>query len=224
LSPASSSLDVTVEVGARRAFASAAAWPGWCRGGRDEVSAIQTLLEYGPRYARVLRGARLGFEKPARQISIRVLERVEGTVTTDFGAPDVATAADAAPMDGAELRRSAAILRACWRALDDAADAARGRKLAAGPRGGGRDLDKILQHVLGAEQAYLVRLSWKLDADAAGDPGRTRRAILDAMTAAATYGVPPAPRGGKRWVPRYFVRRVAWHVLDHVWEIEDRLA
>ena len=23
--------------------------------------------------------------------------------------------------------------------------------------------------------------------------------------------------------PRYFVRRLAWHVLDHVWEIEDRL-
>ncbi len=22
---------------------------------------------------------------------------------------------------------------------------------------------------------------------------------------------------------RYFVRRTAWHVLDHLWEIEDRL-
>ena len=35
----------------------------------------------------------------------------------------------------------------------------------------------------------------------------------------AEYG----PRGGKRWSPRYFVRREAWHVLDHIWEIEDRL-
>ena len=23
---------------------------------------------------------------------------------------------------------------------------------------------------------------------------------------------------------RYFVRRVGWHVLDHIWEIEDRAA
>ena len=22
--------------------------------------------------------------------------------------------------------------------------------------------------------------------------------------------------------PRYFVRRAAWHVLDHAWELEDR--
>jgi hypothetical protein len=26
----------------------------------------------------------------------------------------------------------------------------------------------------------------------------------------------------KLWSPRYFVRRSAWHALDHAWEIEDR--
>jgi hypothetical protein len=31
------------------------------------------------------------------------------------------------------------------------------------------------------------------------------------------------PRSGKLWTPRYFVRRTAWHALDHAWEIEDRL-
>jgi hypothetical protein len=31
------------------------------------------------------------------------------------------------------------------------------------------------------------------------------------------------PRGGIRWPARYYVRRAAWHVLDHAWEIEDRL-
>jgi len=25
------------------------------------------------------------------------------------------------------------------------------------------------------------------------------------------------------WPARYYVRRAAWHVLDHAWEIEDRL-
>ncbi len=55
--------------------------------------------------------------------------------------------------------------------------------------------------------------------------GRTRRAILEALGAAARGEVPPrGPRGGARCAPRSFVRRVAWHVLDHAWEIEDRLA
>jgi hypothetical protein len=36
-------------------------------------------------------------------------------------------------------------------------------------------------------------------------------------------GLPAAgPRGGKIWSVRYFVRRTAWHALDHAWEIEDR--
>jgi hypothetical protein len=31
------------------------------------------------------------------------------------------------------------------------------------------------------------------------------------------------PKGGKRWPPAFFIRRVAWHALDHAWEIEDRI-
>ncbi len=217
-----SKLDVSVETGKRRVFAAALEWPGWCRSGRDEISAIEALLAYGPRYARVLRGTRLGFATPGRQVSVHVLERLEGTATTDFGAPDVATSRDADPMDEAERRRSASILKACWAALDAAAEAAEGSTLSAGPRGGGRDLGKIVDHVRDAEQGYLVRLSWKLGAADGDRTERVRGAVLDALVAAATEGVAPAPRGGKRWTPRFFVRRVAWHALDHAWEIEDR--
>jgi hypothetical protein len=50
-----------------------------------------------------------------------------------------------------------------------------------------------------------------------------RRAVLDALAAAPRSGrVPQGPRGGKRWTVRYFIRRSAWHALDHAWEIEDR--
>ena len=31
-----------------------------------------------------------------------------------------------------------------------------------------------------------------------------------------------SPIAGKKWPPRYAARRVAWHALDHAWEIEDR--
>jgi hypothetical protein len=31
------------------------------------------------------------------------------------------------------------------------------------------------------------------------------------------------PRGGAIWSARNYVRRIAWHVLDHAWEIEDKV-
>ncbi len=31
-----------------------------------------------------------------------------------------------------------------------------------------------------------------------------------------------SPIEGRKWNRRYAARRVAWHVLDHAWEIEDR--
>lgn len=49
-----------------------------------------------------------------------------------------------------------------------------------------------------------------------------RRKMLDALSTAQGVAPPSGPRGGKRWPWRYFVRRVAWHALDHAWEIEDR--
>ena len=49
-------------------------------------------------------------------------------------------------------------------------------------------------------------------------------AMLEGLISAASGEIPArGPRGGLRWTPRYFVRRVAWHVLDHTWEIEDRV-
>jgi hypothetical protein len=103
---------------------------------------------------------------------------------------------------------------------------AKGKALRAGPRGGGRTLDGVVQHVLGAERGYLSQLGGKVSQPDSSPPasGPTRQAILKTLRASAhgeiaEYG----PRGGKRWSPRYFVRREAWHVLDHIWEIEDRL-
>jgi hypothetical protein len=86
----------------------------------------------------------------------------------------------------------------------------------------------IVQHVLGADAGYLSLIAWKHKTSEENDPAeelrRTRQAILKALAAAAHGGVPArGPRGGVRWTPRYYVRRSAWHVLDHAWEIEDRV-
>jgi hypothetical protein len=221
---ATSKIPVYLEMGSKRTFAGAMDWPGWCRSGRDETAALQALADYGPRYAQVLHASEIQFVPPADAAAFEVGERLAGTPTTDFGAPDVAPETDAAPLDEAELQRLSAILQACWRKLDAAVAAAAGKPLRKGPRGGGREADEIAGHVRGAELAYLSRLAWKVKGDLEKDIAGERQAVLEALAKASRAELPSSgPRGGKVWVPRYFVRRVTWHILDHAWEIEDRI-
>jgi hypothetical protein len=192
--------EVTVERGAKRVFAGANAWPGWCRGGRTQGAALEALLTYGPRYAKAIGRRRLGYVAPTDVGRFRVVERLTGNATTDFGAPGVAPRSDDRPVDEEEARRLAAIMKACWSALDRAAAAA-----------------AIVEHVADAEAAYLSKLGARPSAEDA-------RATTLAVFASRARGEPPerTPRSGVLWSPRYFMRRAAWHVLDHAWEIEDR--
>jgi hypothetical protein len=221
-------IDVCLEVGKKRTFAGALDWPGWCRAGQDEASALQALLEYGPRYARVLRPAKMGFKAPAKVADLVVVERLRGNATTDFGAPGLAPSSDAKPVNATELRRFQKILKACWRTFDQTVEKASGKTLRTGPRGGGRELEGILEHLLGSDAGYLNAVGWKFKQGTTDELEeqleRTRQAILDALAASARGEIAKkGPRGGKRWSPRYFVRRIAWHVLDHAWETEDRV-
>ena len=221
-------IGVYTEAGARRTFTGAILWPGWCRSGRDETSALEALLNYAPRYADVLRGSGVPFAPPQSLAKLKVVERLKGGSGTDFGAPMAHPSDDERGMDSAELNRSEKLLRACWAALDSLAKSARGRRLRTGPRGGGRTLEKMLDHVREAEDAYVSSLGWWA---VSGRPEPTakgmaqlREAALKGLRASVAGEIPAVgPRGGKRWTPRYFVRRAAWHVLDHAWEIEDRI-
>jgi hypothetical protein len=217
--------EVYLEVGAKRVFAGALDWPGWCRSGRDEDAALGTLFAYAERYGRAVASARLGFSAPGATDELRIVDRVEGDATTDFGAPGVAPTADRDPVADADLKRSERILRACWRTFDGAADATGGAELTKGPRGGGRDVEGILAHVADADRAYLNKLGAGIKVAGEGVEALlpVRAAIVEAL-----WAVPrdepdrTGPRGGRYWTPRYAVRRIAWHVLDHAWELEDR--
>ena len=119
------------------------------------------------------------------------------------------------------------LLAACWQAFDEVVEKAQGHVLRKGPRGGGRELDAIVDHVVSAEEAYVRALGGKVpQAESDNIPTRleqVRTAALQGMEASARGELAATgPRGGKRWLLRYFVRRLAWHVLDHAWEIEDR--
>ena len=225
----SNKIDVYLEVGEKRTFAGALDWPGWCRSGQDEESALQALFEYGPRYGRVLGRSRLGFKLPTSQSAFVVVERIKGNATTDFGAPGLAPSVDSKSVHADEVHAFEKILNACWRAFEKSVKTAGGLSLRTGPRGGGRQLEGIVEHVLGANEGYLNSVGWKLQRDEQGDLDQqleeTRQAVLSALGASARGEIPAkGPRGGTRWTARYFVRRVAWHILDHAWEVEDRIA
>ncbi len=214
-------IPVYLEIGEKRVFASALEWPGWTRAGKDEKAALGALAAYAPRYAAVPRAARIQFGADADS-SFKVVERVTGNATTDFGAPGIAASSDTRSLAPTEADRICALLGASWKVFD-AAVAKAPAELRKGPRGGGRDRDKIADHVIDAESAYTPKLGLKLK-----PPGRTdapgvrawRKTIIDAIGGSA--GGPQA--GEKRWPPRYVARRMAWHLLDHAWEIEDRSA
>ncbi len=221
-------LPIYFESGSTRVFAGALDWPGWCRSGKSEAAAVDELLAYRTRYTSVLdEAAPPEFSLPPGPLTVDVRERIKGGSGTDFGAPAAPPAADKEPVDDAELARLLSILGACWSELDRRAAAASGVELRSGPRGGGRDLAKILAHVLEAEQAYLAKLGSK---PPKGDGSTAhvaahRAAVRAAFMARAMDRPVPEPNLVRVfWTPRYFIRRAAWHVLDHAWEVADRTA
>ena len=203
---------VYLEQGAKRTFASALDWPGWARSGRDEAQALENLAAYADRYERVAKRARLAMPETA----FEVVDRVRGSAGTDFGVPSEILELDRTPLSGSELKRLRVLLRAAWAEFDATVHTAPA-ELRKGPRGGGRDRDAIVDHVVGAEATvYLRKLGARL-----AQPSRDDSVALEAerMLVLDRLGEPP---GDKGWPVRYAVRRIAWHVLDHAWEIEDR--
>ena len=206
-------IPIYIEVGKSRVFACAFDWPGWCRPGRNEALALEGLRQWAPRYAQAAAAAGLPFPA-ADSLAFDVFEHVAGNSTTDFGAPAVACSRDALPWTAADSERACALLEAAWQSL--ALLTAQPRELAKGPRGGGRTLEGVAEHVRNAEAAYARKLGATTRAKD-GSTADVRVEILKLLRQPDTAG---AESG--RWLPRYAARRIAWHVIDHIWEIEDR--
>ena len=116
-------------------------------------------------------------------------------------------------------------MRAAWDAFAEAAKRAKGKELGpSGPRGGGRSLEKMIEHVRGADEGYSGAIG-----QASKPAGAPWEKVQDNFIAAARVrnaGELPdvGPRGGERWPALFAMRRSAWHSLDHAWELEDRLS
>lgn len=209
-------IPIYLEIGSKRCFASSIEWPGWCRSGKTEDAAVTALIEVAPRYAEIARRAHKRFPKTEPE-RFEVVERIEGNATTDFGAPGKVPKADYEDFDRNESNRLAGLLQASWEFLDEVVAGAPA-ELRKGPRGGGRDRDAVYRHVLGAESSYARSIGLKLKEPELGDHQaihQMRAAILERIVPGG--GVPD-----KGWPIPYFVRRDAWHVLDHAWEIQDK--
>jgi hypothetical protein len=211
-------IPVYLELGAKKVFACSIDFPGWCRSGKDEEAALEALASYAPRYAEVAKLAKAAF--PSKATEFEIVERVKGKGATDFGVPHEIPKADAEPLTARQAARQVELMRAAWAVLDKVAKTAPA-ELRKGPRGGGRDRDKMLGHVLGAEASYARHLGVRHPEPELGDK-KAIKALRDDIAAAlggASDGSPVRPKG---WPPRYAFRRIAWHVLDHAWEMQDR--
>ncbi|HET7902597.1 MAG TPA: hypothetical protein VFL59_15550 [Candidatus Nanopelagicales bacterium] len=216
-----STVRVMLETGAKkRAVACAFDWPGWDRSARLGHDPMVVLEAYRPRYARVAELAGYG-ESFAALGRLRVVEELEGTGMTDYyGVSGRAASGEVGAMSDAECDRKVALLEAAWRTFDETA-ARVSAELRLGPRGGGRSRDEIVGHVNRAEIGEFARKVgvtepveiWE-DADALA---AYRVSVVDAIRDHHARAAK-----ARTWELQTLIRRLAWHMLDHAWELEDR--
>jgi len=214
-------IEVTIEHTAKRTFASAVDWPGWSRGARTEDLALEALAGSAIRYAPVATAAGARFPGNVTIDELVVVERREGSAGTEFGVPSHPSGPDRRPLSAAGAETLARLVDAAWSTFDRTAAAAP-EELRKGPRGGGRNTSKIVGHVVESDGAYANEIGIKVKRLAPEDPsaiGAMREAMLDVLRGARTGD----PLAGRRWPARYAAHRIAWHALDHAWEIEDRI-
>lgn len=212
---------VAIEIGTKgkKVVAVAPDWPGLERGAKNEAAAVEKLLSYVPRYAAVAQLA--GLEKSfTLKPTIEVVEHYPGTGSTEFwGISFAFSSFDQQPMSGNDLERELKLMRACW-VFFDIVRARVSAELKRGPRGGGRDRDHIVRHVVLNERDWAKGLGL-------GTPGETelsdeginthRDAYCDAIRAFHSQG-----KMASKWPLRYLIRHTAYHNLDHAWEMEDK--
>jgi uncharacterized damage-inducible protein DinB len=212
-------LDVSIEAAAKKAFATAVDWPGWSRSGKTPELAIEALVAYADRYASVARLA--GETSPTGDgLDVDVVERSGGGGGTEFGVPSLVTKQDERPVTAAQADRLARLLEAAWRTFDETAAAAP-EELRKGPRGGGRNTSKVVAHVVESDHAYAKEMGEKLKPPDPSDKAAIG-AVRTAITSILRQPSDGSPIAGRRWTTRYAAHRIAWHALDHAWEIEDR--
>jgi hypothetical protein len=215
---------VTLEIGpkGRQVAAVAPDWPGLERGAKTKEEAIERLRSYMVRYSPVAKLAGMDAEFDTIR-NFKVVEQYPGTPSTDFwGISFAFSSIDKKGMSGDELERALKLMQASWKFFD----AVRKRvsaEMQKGPRGGGRDRDRIVRHVLLNEEDWAKGVGVLAPPDAiltARGLKAHRNAYLRAIR---DYHAQGKMAGSVAKKPlRFLIRHTAYHTLDHAWEMEDK--
>lgn len=197
-------------------------WPGWSRGARSAELALEMLESYRERYRPVAGLAGLAREFDAAG-HLEIVEDKVGTGSTDFwGISFSPSATEHGPMTDAEFERGITLLRACWAFFDGVA-ARVSPEMRKGPRGGGRDRDRIIRHTIRTEsEDFAKQVGLRIPEDGALSPDGLRQhrdAYVEAMRA---YNAGHVERRMRSWTLPFLIRHSGYHTLDHAWEMEDK--
>lgn len=212
---------VVIEIGPKGKMAVAVApdWPGLSRGAKTEAAALECLRAYIPRYQPVAQLAGMEAEFSANT-DLRVIETYQGTGSTDFwGISFAFSGIDQEPLTETALERELGLLQACWVFFDSVRSRV-SAEMQRGPRGGGRDRDRIVRHTFAAELDWAKKLDIRTPLEELlADEGlaRHREAYCSAIRTLHTQD-----RLARAWPLRYLIRHTAFHALDHAWEMEDK--
>ena len=216
-------LRVLLEIGkaGKRVVAGATDWPGLERWAKTDDAALERLAAYVPRYADVVERAGLAPDLAAQAQNLVVVERTPGNSSTDFwGIAHVPSELEHGGLSDAELERRLVLLQASWAYFDEAVARAPA-ELRHGPRGGGWTRDVIERHVHFSEADQMTaKVEVRTPRDMIFDPAG--RAIHRARTLDAIRAYHAEGRPARRWPVAFLIRRMAQHLLDHAWELEDR--
>jgi len=206
----------------KRSVAFVIDWPGWSRGARSAELALETLESYRERYRPVAGSAGM-----ARQFDgagqLEVVEDRVGTGSTDFwGISFSPSATEHGPMGEPELERAITLLRGCWAFFDGVA-ARVSPEMRKGPRGGGRDRDRIIRHTVRTEsEDFAKQVGLRVPEGAALTPDGLRQHRAAYVEAMRAYNAGEVKRRMRSWTLPFLIRHSAFHTLDHAWEMEDK--
>ena len=205
----------------KKAFARSIDWPGWCAVGKTADLALEAFAGYAAALRRRRGERRRGL--PARRATRSSSEYRAAAVATDFGVPSAITdARSAAGRRAAEAERLARLVEAAWTVFDARRAAAPGRaaqgpaRRRPRPRQDGRATSTKRTGLRPRDRAPPARRPTRRIAPRSR---RCARAVLDVLR--RPIGRLADRRAGSG-PPRYAARRIAWHALDHAWEMEDR--
>ena len=197
-------------------------WPGWSRGAKSPELALETLASYRERYRPIPDLAGMAREFDAAG-PLEIVEDRVGTGSVDFwGISFSPSSTEQGPMGEAELDRAIALLQASWTFFDSVA-ARVSPEMRKGPRGGGRDRNRIIRHTIRTEsEDFAKQVGLRIPEEGALTPEGLKQHRTTYVEAMRAYNAGKIEKRMRSWTLPFLIRHSAFHMLDHAWEMEDK--